>query len=295
MVNIIKQQSRGLAEQIISKITKRWPITGALLCLPILLPLLLLPTKAHGDDGVTAIDVRPVRVSFHLKGLSADWFSHQVNEKSITLNKAYLASFSLNLVPCLIQEKPKLTNIGNGFLDALLPKAYANHGVRFDMPTQIPLMLGHDLSQDSSHLVGEFMLPLGRYCELNYTMAHITSAKPLTAMTPYSLYLDGELNESVITSAADIQKQVLTDNHQAIELSARYAYGQNVAVNFEVTAATRKTHTASLAITLAPEAAFRSILTPNKLDQAKHLLVRELLLAIPKQLKIEYSEITTNN
>jgi hypothetical protein len=244
---------------------------------------------AHGDEALEVIDLRPVKVNFHLKALAADWFTPQGDtqgkRKSITFSKAYLASFSLNLVPCLVQAKPKLTHIGNGFLDALLPKAYANHGVRFDMPTQIPLMLGQDLSQDSEQFVGEFMLPIGRYCEINYTMAHITSTAPQPAMAPYSLYLAGEYHQSSTTD-----KHHHSDHKQAIEISARYAYGQNVPVDFEVTATTKHTHDANLTITLAPEAAFTAALSASNLAQAEHLIARGLLLAIPKQLKASYKE-----
>ncbi|WP_198134623.1 hypothetical protein [Shewanella denitrificans] len=244
---------------------------------------------AHGDEALEVIDLRPVKVNFHLKALATDWFTPQGDtqgkRKSITFSKAYLASFSLNLVPCLVQQKPLLTNIDAGFFHAIFPKAYANHGVRFDMPTQIPLMLGQDLSQDSDQFVGEFMLPIGRYCEINYTMAHITSTAQQPAMTPYSLYLAGEYHQSSTTN-----ERHHLDHKQAIEISARYAYGQNVPVDFEVTATTKYTHDANLTITLAPEAAFTAALSANNLAKAEHLIARGLLLAIPKQLKASYTE-----
>jgi hypothetical protein len=256
-------------------------ITGATLMSLMLTSAIAL---AHGEEVISGHILRPVTVRFHVQGLNEKWRQGAKTSATFTLSHAYLASFSLNLVPCLVQKNPPITptslasTIAHNFFSALVPQAQANHGVRFDSPTQIPLMIANDLTEDATHIVGEFMLPVGRYCEINYTMAHLGKSATIPAepsFNQYSIYLAG--NKKV----DDTQQDPLP--HTAFELSARYAYGQNVPVNFTISEPSTSPSKTWLDVTLKPEAAFASI----NIEQAPNLIVRKLLLALPKQLSVK--------
>lgn len=244
---------------------------------------------AHGKEADSnSGNRREVNVLLHIGAVpqSIDISS----QKSIQLIHAYLSTFSVQLIPCQktkqIIEKEAST-FGFGWF---ISSAYANHGVRFSKPTQIPVRTLVDIMQPADIDVGIFNIPSGRYCEMNYTMAH--SGKRLEGsvvkeLPRHSLYFSGRVLNIGDTRTGD-NTQPFIQTAEEIYMRATYAFGKNVETLIDIPIYHGESiGKLQLDIFVDPGAALASV----DFSQSEHKMARQFFLELPRHIR---ATLTTN-
>ena len=223
----------------------------------VLLGLLCSSTQslAHGDEEL--LQIQKVRLQLNIEPIAANFID--ANNKPVTLTQAYLSLFSVEMIRCPTLPKHVKRRTSSNLLNWIIPAAYANHGVRFDKPTQIPIMQSFNLLTPTTLDLGELSLPVGHYCEMNITLAK--NSKPLLAeqgvnVNRYSLYL---------TTNADAK------------INANYAYGKNTFIALDIS---DKSHELTLAINPA------KLFTAIDFGQSESHIARKILLNFHQQVEL---------
>lgn len=169
---------------------------------------------AHGDD------FTQVEITLEIPAIDKTLKTH--NEELINLSQAYLASFSFELIACQqINLKPEIDN-KISLLSWLIPNAYANHGVRFTKPTQIPVQQRHNLLVDNAINLGVYKLPKGKYCHMKYTLGKVPGKQGLSnKIKSTSLFIEGDIAKFSKASPLTIAK-------------SDYAFGKNFPINLDI-------------------------------------------------------------
>lgn len=176
-------------------------VAGVALLNTLLIPLLWSHENEHHDD------TRKVRFQVQLTVEAA---------KDFALKKAWVGSYSLELLPCA----PRVS-----WWQSLSPvtMAYANHGESFTTPLQWKLARFHDLNASHQETLVDASIPVGDYCSIMLTWGH-PQLKPgdrhySTEVGRYSFQLENAKGET---------RQAMNAFSQIIEIPEAVGGNDNV-------------------------------------------------------------------
>lgn len=218
---------------------------------------------AHGKEE----NNRAVNIRLHVTALPRTFSIDET--QTLKLSHAYLSTFSVQFFPCNKISDYSLENNNPKWLDWFISSAYANHGVRFTKPTQIPIRKHVNLLESNTAEVGEFMLPIGHYCEMNFTIAHPggkATQTPIKDLGRYSVYVAGIVDE------------------REVSIQSTYAYGKNIPINISIqrpTAGSNATQNLHIYVDAKPALSSVDFTLPN------HKMARQLFLALPNQVSVK--------
>lgn len=223
-------------------------------------------SRAHNDD------FRLVNIQLKMPAIANPFVDKK--KQTIQLTQAFLSTFSFRLYPCG-EFKKQNVNDEVSFLGWLIPNALANHGVEFKEPTQIPVRSLDNLLKETNKAVGVFRIPVGKYCEMNYTLAR--SAQKTGEFSPvlaerYSFYFSGTVNKA--------------SHENQIAAHAKYAFGQNIPSPIEIKPTTQKNaKPLQLEIFVDVGGALKRL----NFDLPKHQLARAFFLTLPQYVSVQLS------
>lgn len=210
---------------------------------------------AHGDEKQPA--TQSIQVELQVLGGGSQFYDAQGQQ--IKLIEAYLSLFSVELIPCIV---PSQTSLGVDWTNPFhwfFSQAYANHGVSFNKPTQIPLMRSINLLEGNLITLDKVNLPRGQYCSMNMTFAknsHELKTPLQVRANRHSLYF-AKTDGSVI--------------------SAKYAFGKTTEFKVTINKGSR-----SLRITLDPKTWFKT----SDFTQQDAKVIRGLFLNVFDHIKV---------